>query len=353
MKFKNYIAVITMVCMCASLVGGCRPSSSSSSGSQESAGGDTAQGEAGDSSEETYTFQVGHVVTTDHSYHLGLQKFAESVNEKTGGRVNIEIFPSGQLGNEADLTEGVTMGTIDMALVNSGNLASFVDSYQLFDLPFLFRDNAHAHAVLDGEIGQQALQSLEGIGIKGFANWENGFFCTWNKKNAINSSADFSGLKIRANNNPIHIDAYNALGVSAITMGWSEVYTAIQNGTVDGVSVSIPSMYTAKIQEVAPYISTSSEFYVTVILMMNLDLFNSLPSDIQQALIEAAQETTDYQRKLNGEMTDEYIQALKDEGYEVTEPDLEELKAACWDAVYDKYAAQLGEDKIKSIMEDY
>lgn len=300
-----------------------------------------------------YTFQVAHVVTKDHSYHLGLERFADLVDKKTNGRVKIEIFPSGQLGNEADLIESVSMGTVDMALVNSGNLASFVDTYSVFDLPYLFRDSEHAHKVLDGPIGQEALNSLETLGIKGFANWENGFFCTWNNVKPINSSEDFKHLKIRANNNPIHIDTYRALGASPITMGWSEVYPAIQNGTVDGVSVSIPSMYSSKIQEVAPYLSTSSEFYVTVILMMNLKKFQDLPLDIQEALNEAVEETTPYQRKINGEMTDEIIEKLTEEGYAITHPDKDEIKKACWDKVYEKWADKLGKDKIQSIINDY
>lgn len=338
MKLKKIVAMTLMVTMSAALFTGCRGNAS---------GDDAATGE------ETYKFQVGHVVTTDHSYHLGLQRFGELLEEKTNGRATIEIFPAAQLGNEMDQIEGVTMGTLDMTLANSGNLASFTDAYTAFDLPFLFRDEAHAHAVLDGEIGQEALNSLEPVGIKGLANWENGFFCTWNNVRPIEKPEDMEGLKIRANNNPIHISAYDALGTSAITMGWSEVYTAIQNGTVDGVSVSIPSMYSAKIQEVAPYISTSGEFYVTVILMMNKDLYDSLPADIQTALTEAAVEATEYQRTVNKQQTDEFIQILKDEGYTVTEIDKEAFKEACWDEVYDQYAAQIGEDKIQSILNDY
>ena len=138
-----------------------------------------------DSADKTYKFQVGHVVTTDHSYHLGLLKFAELAKEKSGGLIELEIFPSAQLGNERDLVEGITMGSIDMTLAASGNLATFIDSYQVFDLPFIFRDNAHAHAVLDGEIGQEAMKSLESIGIVGLSNWENGFYCTWNAKRPI------------------------------------------------------------------------------------------------------------------------------------------------------------------------
>lgn len=314
--------------------------------------GDSASG-GGKSEDGTYTLQVGHVVTTDHSYHLGLEKFKELVEERSDGRIQIEIFPSAQLGNERDLVEGLTMGTIDMALTNSGNLASFIDSYQVFDLPYLFRDYEHAHAVLDGEIGQQALDSLEEIGIKGLANWENGFFSTWNSKRPINGPEDFKDLKIRANDNPIHIDTYNELGVGAITMGWSEVYTAIQNGTVDGVSVSIPSMYTAKIQEVAPYISTSSEFYVTVILMMNKALYDSLPEDLQQILVEAAQEVAPYQREINEEQEQQFIKELEEAGFEVTHPDKEAMREAVWDAIYDKYADQLGKETIDSIINDY
>ncbi len=301
----------------------------------------------------TYVFQVGHVVTTDHSYHKGLLRFSELVGQKTNGRVKIEIFPSAQIGNEADLTEGVAMGTVDMALVNSGNLASFINTYQLFDLPFLFRDEAHAHSVLDGEIGQAALGSLGKIGIKGFANWENGFFSLWNNERPINKAEDFKGLKIRANNNPIHLDSYKAMGASPITMGWSEVYSAIQNGTIDGVSVSIPSMYSAKIHEVAPYLSTSSEFYVTVILMMNLDLYNKLPADIQTALVQSAVETTSYQRELNAKLMNEELAELEKNGFQVTHPDKEQIKQMVWDVVYDKWADKLGKDKIKSIQEDY
>lgn len=339
MKFKKFVATILILSMAAALFTGCR-------------GGTSTQETTSDGT-ETYTFQVGHVVTADHSYHLGLQKFAELLSEKTNGKANVEIFPAGQLGNESDLIEGLTMGTIDMALCNSGNLASFTDSYAVFDLPFLFRDSEHAHRVLDGEIGQEALASLDTVGIKGLANWENGFFCTWNNKRPIETPEDMAGLKIRANNNPIHIAAYSALGVSAITMGWSEVYTAIQNGTVDGVSVSIPSMYTANIQEVAPYISTSGEFYVTVILMMNKNLYDSLPEDIQTALLEAAQEATDYQREVNQKQTDEYLQVLKDAGYTITEIDQEAFKNACWDKVYDQFAKEIGEEKIQSILNDY
>lgn len=336
MKLKRFIAAILVVSMSAALFTGCR-----------------GIGEEVDGADGTYTFQVGHVVTADHSYHLGLQKFAELLSEKTGGKATVEIFPAGQLGNEADLIEGLTMGTIDMALCNSGNLASFTNAYEVFDLPFLFRDEAHAHAVLDGEIGRDALASLDGVGIKGLANWENGFFCTWNNKHPIEEPEDMEDLRIRANNNPIHIKSYDEMGASAVTMGWSEVYSAIQNGTVDGVSVSIPSMYTANIQEVAPYISTSSEFYVTCILMMSMERFEKLPEDIQTALLEAAEEATVYQREVNAQQTNEYLQILKDEGYTVTEVDKEAFKDACWDAIYERYAEQVGEDKIQSILNDY
>lgn len=303
--------------------------------------------------EKVYTLQVGHVVTTDHSYHLALEEFAKQAKEKSDGRLNIEIFPSAQLGNERDLVEGMTMGTIDMALSNSGNLAAFTGAYQVFDLPFLFRDLEHAHKVLDGEIGQNALAALQEIGIKGLANWENGFFSTWNSKKSIKNAVDFKGLKLRANDNPIHIDSYNELGVSAITMGWSEVYTAIQNGTVDGVSVSIPSMYTANIQEVAPYISTSSEFYVTVVLMINQDLYNSLPEDLQKIILETAQDVTKFQRDLNKEIEEKALADLEEKGFEITHPDSEELKAVTWDAIYNKYADKLGKDTIDSIINDY
>lgn len=345
-KTKKFLALALSLCMAVVLMTGC-----GSSGSAPDS--DTSDASPGDSSSAEYTFQVGHVVTSDHSYHLGLQRFAELLSEKSNGRIALEIFPSGQLGNESDLTEGVVMGTVDMALVNSGNLASFTDAYSLFDLPFLFRDEEHARSVITGEIGQECLDSLEPLGIKGLANWEAGFFCIWNSKRAIENPEDVVGLKIRANNNPIHIAAYNAMGVAPTTMGWSEVYTAIQNGTVDGVSVAITSMYTANIQEVAPYISTSGEFYVTAPLIMNADRFNSLPEDIQTIILEAANEATDYQIQTNGEMVEQFIQNLKDEGYQVTEPDKAAFKEVCWDSVYDQFVEQIGAERIDDVLNNY
>lgn len=305
-------------------------------------------GNATDGSSE-YTFQVGHVVTTDHSYHLGLQRFAELAKEKSDGKINIEIFPSAQLGNERDLVEGLTLGTIDMALSNSANLGAFSKAYQIFDLPFLFRDREHAHQALDSEIGQNALSELGSLGIKGLSNWENGFFSMWNRKHAIVTPEDVKGMKIRANDNPIHIATYQHLGASPITMGWSEVYSAISNGTVDGVAVSIPSMYSAKIHEVAPYLSDSAEFYVTVILMMNQAKFDSLPADIQTALLEAADEAKVFQRETNGKMTEDRINELKESGLQFSEVDREAFKAASWDAIYEKFGDELGKDKIDQI----
>ncbi|MFC7685253.1 DctP family TRAP transporter solute-binding subunit [Ureibacillus sp. GCM10028918] len=302
---------------------------------------------------KVYNLQVGHVVTTDHSYHLALEKFSKEVYEKSEGRLVVDIFPSAQLGNERDLVESLAMGTVDMALANSGNLASFTDAYQNFDFPFLFRDREHAHAVLDSEIGEKALSSLEKVDIKGLANWENGFFNTWNSKKSIEGPEDFKGMKIRANDNPIHIDSYKEIGASAITMGWSEVYTAIQNGTIDGVSVSIPSMYTARIYEVAPYISNSSEFYVTAVFMMNKDLFERLPKDLQQIISETAKETTKYQRDLNKEIEDKALADLASKGFEITNPNKDEMKKAVWDNIYNQYAPQLDKELIDSIQNDF
>ena len=245
------------------------------------------------------------------------------------------------------------MGTVDMALINSGNLASFTDVYSLFDLPYLFRDLEHARSVITGEIGQECLDALEPLGIKGLANWEAGFFDIWNNQRPIETPEDVQGLRIRANNNPIHIAAYQAMGVSPVTMGWSEVYSAIQNGTVDGVSVATTSMYTANIHEVAPYISTSDEFYVTAPLIMNAGRFNSLPEDIQNIILEAAAEATEYQIQVNGDQVEEFLQDLEDEGYQVTHPDKEAFKEVCWQPVYDQFVDQIGADRIDAVLNNY
>jgi len=302
---------------------------------------------------EVYELEVAHVVAANHSYQYSLEKFAENVHERSDGRIEIEIFPSAQLGNERDLVESVSMGTVDMALSNSANLSAYTDSYMLFDLPFLFRDHQHAHDVLDSDIGEEALNSLDDIGVKGLANWENGFFNTWNATRSIEEPEDFEGLIIRANDNPIHIDSYSALNGGAVTMGWGEVYTGIQNGTVDGVSVSIPSMYTSNIQEVAPYISTSQEFYVTVILMINDELYNDMPEDLQNILAEEAKSVTQFQRDLNKEIEDDALEDLEEKGYEITHPDTEVFREEIWDEISTKYEENLDQEKLDRILNDF
>ncbi|WP_462420588.1 DctP family TRAP transporter solute-binding subunit [Salinicoccus sp. Marseille-QA3877] len=305
------------------------------------------------SEKEVYELEVAHVVASDHSYQYALEEFAENVQERSEGRIEINIFPSAQLGNERDLVESVSMGTVDMALSNSANLSAYTDSYMIFDLPFLFRDHQHAHDVLDSDIGEDALNSLDDIGVKGLANWENGFFNTWNATRPIEEPEDFNGLIIRANDNPIHIDSYEALNGGAVTMGWSEVYTGIQNGTVDGVSVSIPSMYTSNIHEVAPYISTSQEFYVSAILMMNDDLFNDMPDDLQTILEEEAKNATQFQRDLNKEIEDEALADLEEQGYEITHPDTEVFREEVWEDISTQYEDNLDQEKLERILNDF
>lgn len=284
---------------------------------------------------KVYTLKAGHVLAADHPYHLGYLKMNELLAEKTNGRIKLDVFPSSQLGNERDLAEGCQMGTVDLALVTAP-LANFDSNFFLFDLPNLFVSKEHAYKFLDGQDGQAMLDGLASQNIKGLAFWETGFFNIFDSKRPLVTPEDLKGLNIRTMENIAYIAYFKEAGANPVPMAYGEVFTALQNGTIDGTLIPIASIYTSKFHTVAPYISRTQNWYCPTSLIMSKATWDSLPDDLKPILQECANEARDYMRQLLTDREEEQIKAMVAEGAKVIEVDKELWAASpAVKAVYD------------------
>lgn len=289
--------------------------------------------------------KLGHVVATGHPYHYGATEFARLVAERSGGRVRIDVYPAGQLGpGEREEIEALQLGGIDLVVTGTAVLANFLPDFAVMDLPFLFRDYRHVDAVLDGPVGQMLLDRLNkaNLNIVGLALWEQGFRHLTNSKRPIDTPADVRGLKIRVQENPIHVDSFNALGALATPMAWGGVYTALQQGVIDGQENPIPVLTSHKIYEVQRYLAMTGHFYAPAIIIMNADRFRSLPADLQDLFVRTAREVSQSERSLARKMESEQVDELKRLGMQVTYPDKAAFQRAM-QPVYSKYRPRFGE----------
>lgn len=316
-------------------------------GSDAPADADAAGDGAGDG--EAIVLRASSSTAPDHPYNLGLEKFAELVSEKTGGAVKIDIFPNAALGDERANIEDLQMGTLDIAVSSTGPLGNFVQDFLILDLPFLFKDYDHAHAVLDGEIGQALSAKLDDIGVVGGAFWENGFREMTNSKQPINSVADCAGLKLRCMENQVHMDAFTALGMDPTPMAWSEVFTALQQGVIDGQENPIAVIYSNKVYEAQEHLAITNHVYSPAMILFSKTVFEGLDPAYQTALLEAAQEAAAFERSACEDSEADQIAEMEAAGMKVTYPDTAEFQAAMA-PVYEKYAEQFGQENIDAIV---
>jgi tripartite ATP-independent transporter DctP family solute receptor len=198
-----------------------------------------------------FTLKLGHIADPQNPYAQGAVKFTELVKEKTDGAVEIQIFPSSQLGNQRDLIEGLTFGTVDMTLTSTAVLGNFLTEAAVFDLPFIFRDIPHAYKALD-TVGMEICKPLEKRGIKVLAMFENGVRHMTNNRNPIRKPEDVKGLKIRVMEQPIYIEMMKVLGASPTPMAFGELFTAMQQGVVDGQENPAAHIYTSRFSPPIP-----------------------------------------------------------------------------------------------------
>ena len=229
-------------------------------------------------------------VSTAQNSHQGvaIDTLAKEVEKRTNGRYKIQTFYSGSLGAEREATEAVQLGTQELTWTSTGPIPNFVPETKIFDVPFLFRDYAHARAVLDGPIGQDMLKKFEAKGFKALAWGENGFRHMTNNKRPVVNPEDLRGLKLRTMENPVHIQAYKGFGIIPTPMSFTEVFTAMQQGTVDGQENPLSVIVANKFDQVQKHLSLTGHVYSPGVFLMNKGAFDKLSPADQQAFLEAA-----------------------------------------------------------------
>ncbi len=233
-------------------------------------------------------------ISTSQNSHQGvaIDTFAKEVAARTNGRYKVETFYNGSLGGERESIEAVQLGTQELAFSSTGPVPNFVPEAKILDVPFLFTDKAHARAVLDGPIGQDMLTKFDAKGFKALAWAENGFRHMTNSKRDVKAPEDLKGLKMRTMENPVHIAAYKGFGIITTPMAFPEVFTALQQGTVDGQENPLPVIISAKFDQVQKHLTLTGHVYSPAIFLMNKASFDKLSAADKQAFLDAAKEGT-------------------------------------------------------------
>lgn len=258
--------------------------------------------------------KAGHTVAADHPYQYGLEYLDKLLNERSGGTLRLEIYPSAQLGAERELFEGAQMGSVDIALGATAPLANFDKSFLVFDMPYLFDSREHAYKCLDGDFGKGKFDLLESKGMIGLAYWEAGFFPIANSKRTMQTPADAAGLNIRVMENELFMAWITAMNSNPVPMPFGEVFTAVQNGTVDGASVSISSTFTSKLHTVAPYVDLIDAIYSPLPLVCSKSTWDTLSPEHRKILKEAAIEARDFERDYLTKAEINYLEGMKADG---------------------------------------
>jgi len=307
---------------------------------------------------EKKIIRISNGVNDVHPAVLGGKKFKEVVEAKLGSKYEIQVYANAQLGDDVRATESVRAGQLEMVVPSTSPLTGLNKDLMVFDLPFLFPNSIVANKVLQGPIGVRLLDSMSPKGLKALAYWENGFRQLSNSVREVKSPADVKGLKIRTMENPMHLAAWRALGANPTPMPFSEVFTAMQQKTIDGQENPVVVIYLQKFNEVQKYVTLTGHIYTPFLLLMNQKLWDGMPADDQKVFMEGAVAGREYILQLNREMTDTQIKKLREAGMTITELTPQQLKAFqdAVQPVYTQFEERIGKklvDEIRAEVKKY
>ncbi len=265
------------------------------------------------------TMRISISVAQNSHQGVAIDTFAREVEKRTAGRYKVQPFYSGALGGERESIEAVQLGTQELTFSSTGPVPNFVPSARILDIPFLFRDKAHARAVLDGQIGQDMLKEFEPKGFKALAWGENGVRHMTNSKRSVNSPDDLKGLKMRTMENPVHVAAYKGFGIVTTPMAFPEVFTALQQGTVDGQENPLSVIMAAKFDQVQKHLSLTGHVYSPAVFLMSKGAFDKLSAADKTAFLEAAKEGAKVGRARVDEDDTKGVAELRSKGMTVIE----------------------------------
>ena len=303
-----------------------------------------------DSSEQTYTITAGIGLNDRSAQYESLEYFKEIAERESGGRISVELYHSSQLGDDREMMEALQRGEQEMTCPSTAPIVPFIPEFGVFDLPFLFPSNEAADYVLDGQVGRQLLDRLSDVGIKGLVYWENGYRHLTNSVRAVSTPDDVGGMKVRTMENPMHLDAWRSMGANPTPMAFGELFSAMQQGVVDGQENPWGTIFLQNFYEVQGFATDTGHVYSPFVLMIGQDFWDSLPQDLQKIVMNAAIESRDFNRELNRRYNREYMEQLKDvmTVVQLTPEQRMQFQAAVT-PVYSEYAETVGRELIDAV----
>lgn len=302
------------------------------------------------SKDDTTVLKLAHALDTGHSVHKGMVHMAEQLAEYSDGQMRIDIYPGGQLGVERETVELLQIGSLAMTKVSTAPLEAFVPSMKVFGIPYLFNDREHYFRVLDSEIGKSLLESTEITRVRGLGYYDSGSRSFYTKEHPIQTPSDLAGLKIRVMQSQTAVQMVSALGGSPTPISFGEIYTALQQGVVDGAENNAPSFYLSGHYETAKYYSLDEHTAVPDILLISTRIWYSLDEQQRAWLQAAVDDSVTFQRALWKQSTEEALAAVQEAGVEVIYPDKAPFQAAVAEMKANYDGTEIG-DLIRAIEE--
>lgn len=291
------------------------------------------------SEEKVKVLRLAHGLDVTHPVHKGMEYMAEVLKRESGGKLQMAIYPSGQLGAERECLELLQIGSLDLTKVSAAVMENFAPNYQVLSLPYIFRNRNHAYSVLDGNVGQQLLDEGEQYRLKGLCFYDAGSRSFYTKDRPINAPEDLRGLKIRVQKSKTAVDMIEKLGGSPTPISWGELYTALQQGVVDGAENNPPSFFFSRHYEVCKFYTINEHTSVPDVLVVGMATWKRLSKQEQSWLKSAAMKSTKYQRKLWQESEKECLAEVQKAGVEIIYPPKEPF-ADKVRSMYDEYNQQ-------------
>ena len=262
-----------------------QPAGAEKTGGEKNAGGEavteTSASQSAKDDGKTYTIRIAIVSSDSHLHNTVLNEWAQEAKEKTNGRLILKVMGSSQLGGERDYVEGMQLGNIEMAQVSSAAVNGFLNDFSLLSFPYFFKDYAEMEKVFNGPMGDELFAELEGIGIKGLTWFSNGFRNVYTKNTPVTTPADMKGLKIRVMESDVMIATLNAMGASGTPMAYSELYSAIQQGVMDGAENALGNIYSDGYYEICKNVSLTEHFAPPGVVAISQKSYDSLPDDLK------------------------------------------------------------------------
>jgi len=283
-------------------------------------------------------------------YAVGARAFKQRLEPASGGRIEVQLFPNRQLGDEKPMLEGMRLGTVDAGVITNAVIAQIEPAFQLNDLPFLFESEAQARRVLDGPVGQKLAAKLETKGIKLLGWMEGGFRNMVNNVRPVEKPEDVKGVKYRVMQNPVFIGMFSSLGGNAVPMAWGETFTAVQQGAIDGLEIPLAVIEQNKYFEVTKFLSITNHTYSAIPLLMAKRSYDRLPDDLKKVVTEAGKSATLAQREAVAAAATEVIARLEKSGMKINRvSDFKPFRASV-QSVYEQFKGSIGPDLMKETL---